>query len=102
MYRVAVMGDYDSIYGFGAVGMEIFPVTTAEEARKKLRTLAKNDYGIVYMTEFLAKELEQEIEKYREEMLPAVIPIPGVYGNSGIGMRGVSRSVEQAVGSDIL
>lgn len=102
MYRIAVMGDYDSIYGFGAVGMDTFPVSTAEEARKTLRTLAKNEYGIIYMTEFLVTEIEQEIEKYREDVLPVVIPIPGVYGNTGIGVKRVSRSVEQAVGSDIL
>lgn len=102
MYRIAVMGDYDSIYGFGAVGMDIFPVATAEEGRKVLKTLAKNDYGIIYITELLASEIEQEIDRYREEKIPAIILIPGVYGNTGKGMDGVRRSMEQAVGSNIL
>ena len=31
-----------------------------------------------------------------------MVPIPGVTGNTGIGMRGVAESVERAVGSDIL
>ena len=35
-------------------------------------------------------------------MTPAVIAIPGVKGNTGIGISGVKKSVEQAVGSDIL
>ena len=43
-----------------------------------------------------------EIEKYKSVPLPAIIPIPGVTGNNGIGMAAVSKSVEQAVGSDIL
>ena len=34
--------------------------------------------------------------------LPAVVPIPGISGNTGLGLRQVKRSVEQAVGSDIL
>lgn len=102
MYRIAVMGDYDSIYGFGAVGMDIFPVATAEEGRKVLKTLAKNDYGIIYITELLASEIEQEIDRYREEKIPAIILIPGVYGNTGKGMDGVRRRMEQAVGSNIL
>ena len=35
-------------------------------------------------------------------MTPAIILIPGVKGNTGEGLRGVHKSVEQAVGSDIL
>ena len=35
-------------------------------------------------------------------MTPAIIPIPGVAGNTGIGIRDVKQSVEKAVGSDIL
>ena len=34
--------------------------------------------------------------------LPAVIQIPGVSGNTGAGVSGVKKTVEQAVGSDIL
>ena len=72
MYKIAVIGDYDSIYGF------------------------------IYITENLANLLKNEVEKYREELMPAIIQIPGVFGNTGAGVEGVKKSVEQAVGSDIL
>ena len=42
------------------------------------------------------------IEKFQGQLLPAVIRIPGVSGNTGDGIQGVKNSVEQAVGSDIL
>ena len=32
MYKIAVIGDYDSIYGFAALGLDTFPVKEAEEA----------------------------------------------------------------------
>ena len=32
MYKIAVMGDRDSIYGFAALGLDTFPVTEKEEA----------------------------------------------------------------------
>ena len=35
-------------------------------------------------------------------MAPAIIQIPGVKGNTGAGIISVRKSVEQAVGSDIL
>lgn len=102
MYKVAVMGDKDSIYGFASIGLEIIPADDAAEASKLLREMAENGYGVIFITEKLASQMESELDRYREQPLPAIILIPGVDGNTGLGMRNVSKSVEQAVGSDIL
>ncbi|HIV41389.1 MAG TPA: V-type ATP synthase subunit F [Candidatus Mediterraneibacter guildfordensis] len=102
MYKIAVVGDYDSIYGFATLGLEICPAGNREEIRNTLRRLAEEDYGIIYITEAAAAEVESDLEVYQERMLPAVIQIPGVSGNTGAGVQGVRRTVEQAVGSDIL
>ena len=59
-------------------------------------------YGIIYITEKAAAELGSGLDEYREMKLPAVIQIPGVSGNTGAGVSGVKKTVEQAVGSDIL
>lgn len=102
MYKIAVVGDYDSIYGFATLGLEICPAGNREEIRNTLRRLAEADYGIIYITEAAAAEVESDLEAFQERMLPAVIQIPGVSGNTGAGVQGVRRTVEQAVGSDIL
>lgn len=102
MYKIAVLGDRDSIYGFAALGLEIFPVQDKEAGARTLRQLADQGYGVIYITEELAVGLEEEMARYRESLLPAVIPIPGVRGNTGMGIAMVKRSVEQAVGSDII
>ena len=102
MYKIAVIGDYDSIYGFATLGLSICPVKTPEEARDKLTQLAEGEYGIIYITEKAAAELGSALEEYRERVLPAIIQIPGVSGNTGAGVEGVKKTVEQAVGSDIL
>ena len=102
MYKIAVMGDSDSIYGFAALGLDIYPVDDADEGKKLLKKLADNDYGIIYLTEHLASQMTEEIDALSDRRLPAVIPIPGVFGNTGIGIRNVKKSVERAVGSDII
>ena len=102
MYKIAVVGDYDSIFGFAALGLDTFPVSSRKEAEEKLEALAGNQYGIIYITEDVAAECEKVIEKFKEQLLPAVILIPGVSGNTGNGVLGVKKSVEQAVCSDIL
>ena len=96
------MGDRDSIYGFAALGLDTFPVTDPAEASKKLRELAEGEYAVVYITEALAAQIQAEIDRYRLAPLPAIIPIPGVSGNTGMGILNVKKSVEQAVGSDII
>lgn len=102
MYRIAVIGDRDSIYGFAALGLDTYPVKEKEEAAKILKTLAEGDYAVIYITEALQAELETELDRYVTEHLPAIIPIPGVSGNTGMGIRNVKKSVERAVGSDII
>ena len=102
MYKIAVMGDYDSIYGFAALGLTTFPVTAGEEAARTLQQIAESGYGIIYMTEELAADMKKEIARYADRLMPAIILIPGVKGNTGEGVQGVKNSVEQAVGSDIL
>ena len=102
MYKIAVMGDRDSIYGFANLGLDTFPFTEAAEAGKKLKELADGGYAVVYMTEALAAQIPVELQHYRGQRLPAVILIPGVSGNTGEGIAAVKRSVEQAVGSDII
>ncbi len=102
MYSVAVLGDRDSIYGFAALGLDIFPVDDAEAGSQKLRSLADGTYAVIYITEALASQLEDELDYLRKLPLPAVIPIPGLTGNTGMGIKMVKKSVEQAVGSDII
>ncbi len=102
MYKIAVLGDYDSIYGFAAVGLDTFPVSDSEGATRQLHTLAENNYSVIYVTEELASRISEEIEKYSTSLYPAIIQIPGVSGNTGAGVENVKKTVEQAVGSDIL
>ena len=98
MYKVAVVGDYDSIYGFAALGLETFPVSDVKETEKVFLELASGSYAVIYITEAAAAG----IDRYREQPLPSVILIPGISGNTGKGVESVKHSVEQAVGSDIL
>ena len=102
MYKAAVIGDYDSSFGFGALGLSIFPVEDYEEAEKILKRIIEVDYKVIYITEDIYSNISKTVSEYSEEMTPAIIPIPGVKGNTGIGVQNVKKFVEQAVGSDIL
>ncbi|MDL2219117.1 V-type ATP synthase subunit F [Ruminococcaceae bacterium OttesenSCG-928-O06] len=102
MYKIAVMGDRDSIYGFSSVGLDIYPVDDPSLALRTVRNLTEGGYAIIYMTESLFSRMEQDLNEFNEQPLPAIIPIPGVTGNTGLGISRVKKSVEKAVGSDII
>lgn len=101
MYKAAVIGDAESIYGFAAVGLTTVEVTE-DTAGRVIEDLAKKGYAVIYVTENMAKAITPQTEKYRSSSLPAIILIPGVKGNTGEGVNNVHRFVEKAVGSDIL
>ena len=102
MYKIAAVGDRNSVYGFASLGLKVFFAEDGAEAKHVIKTLAAEEYAVIYVTEKIISEIPEEIDKYRDQPLPAIIPIPGVAGNTGFGLRNVSRFVEQAVGSDIL
>ena len=56
---------------------------------------------MIYVTEQLAQELSAEIARYQDDMLPAVILIPGKGGALGLADRALHAAVERAVGADI-
>ncbi len=102
MYRVAVIGDYENICGFAALGLDIYGVKDLEEAESTLKKLSESGFGIIYISEKYIEKMPKLFEKLSRQKLPAVIPIPDGRGSSGFGMSNVKKYVEQAVGSDIL
>jgi len=102
MYKIAVLGDKDSVLGFKALGLEAVTVNTVDEAKAALHRMAKEDYAVIYITETFAANMTADIQHYKDELKPAVILIPGREGSLGIGKTNLQKAIERAVGADIL
>lgn len=102
MYKLAVIGDKDSILAFKAIGIEVFTAIDKEEIEKLVKKLADEDYGVIFITESFAQMIQDTIDKYRESRTPAIILIPSNKGSLGIGLADINKSVEKAVGANIL
>lgn len=102
MYKIAAVGDRDSITGFASVGFSTFCTDDAVEAKKIIRSLANGQYAVIFITEKLLELIPEEYDRYKELPVPAIIPIPGVTGSTGFGIQNVGKFVERAVGSDII
>ena len=101
-YRIAVIGDWESVMGFRALGLDTYPVTSVEAAKEKVRELARTDCAVIYLTEQLAKDMDDVLARYKDELRPAIILIPGAKGSLGLGRKAIQSAIERAVGADIL
>ena len=97
MSKVGIIGDKDSIMGFLALGIDIFPAYTPEEIKKTIHNLAEKEYAIIYITEQASLQAGESLAKYKDFELPAIIVIP-----MGLGMNEVRESAKRAIGADIL
>ena len=102
MYKVAVIGDRESVLGFKALGLNAVVAENSEQAARALKRLAEEKNAVVYITEQIAATIPTEIARYIEDPECAVIPIPSKEGSLGIGLREMHQAVERAVGADIL
>ena len=100
--KIGVVGDKDSVLAFKALGIDVFPVVEHDEARRTVDRLARDNYAVIFVTEQVAQGIEETIERYNKEVLPAVILIPSNQGTLNIGMQRISDNVEKAVGVNIL
>lgn len=103
MYKIAIIGERDSVLGFMAIGFSVHEAPSAAAARDILHTLAKDpSYAIIFIVENYAEALAADIARYKDQPLPAIISIPGRAGSTGYGMAAVRSAAERAVGADIL
>lgn len=102
MYKIGVVGERDAVLGFLSLGMTVKSVENSIEAMKTVDSMAREGYGLIFVTETIARDIEETIARYKNEMIPAIILIPGSQGSLGIGLANIRSNVEKAVGVDIL
>jgi len=104
MYKIGIIGDRESVQGFGAIGIitAMVDFRDYDECRAAFAKYQSENYVVIFVTEPVAVTLSKEIDKISHEPIPAVIILPNNTGSSGVGMENIKKSVERAVGADIL
>ncbi|MBP5166536.1 MAG: V-type ATP synthase subunit F [Oscillospiraceae bacterium] len=103
LYKIAVIGDRESVLGFRALGLEVYSADedSVKDIFKRL-SHRESRYAIIYVTEDFVPLLSAEISAVADELVPAIIPIPSKNGSLGLGAAALSSTVERAVGANIL
>ena len=104
MPKIAVIGGRDSILGFTAMGIEVYPVEDETQALNEATRLAQeSDYAIIFMTDDLAAKIDQQLEALKKKitLLPVIVIIPSHEGSLGLASLKMRKMVEKALGADI-
>ena len=83
-YKIAVVGNRDTILPFKLIGFQTFPVKEAQE------------------TEDMAADIPETLAYYDQLEIPALVLIPTHKGSTGLALSRIHENVEKAVGQDIL
>ena len=77
MYKIGIIGRRDAVQGFMALGFAVREADSTADAARELHAMAKSqEYGVIFITENFATELEEEMAKYRDLPIPAIVSIP--------------------------
>ena len=97
-----VIGDEDTVLGFGLAGIEGQEVTSAVEASKALDTALQNsEIGIVIITERIADLIRPNVDRLIfSEQFPLIVEIPDRNGKLS-GKPGLREMVNRAIGISV-
>jgi len=110
-YKIAIIGPFDIVSGFAALGVETFDAKDADSAMQQLRIIKEHNedktladqYAVVCIIDNLLTNVDQaEFKKLTTGALPAVVSLPGPQGTTGFGVARLRQLAEQAVGSAII
>lgn len=100
--KVGVIGGKDDVMPMRSLGWHVEYCEDALQARAALEEMVRNGFGIIYLTEFLAKDMMEVVEKYDSALLPIITIIPSHGQNEGIAKQRASGFVSKAIGKNIL
>lgn len=101
MYKLAVVGDAESVGVFSALGAEVYRVQSSKEAEKIVKKLAKDDFAVIFIPAKIFSDIGETVAEFDNYVLPSVVPIPTLSENTGVGIKRLRKTVERAIGADI-
>jgi len=102
MYKIALIGNKDTIIGFKLLGVSLFPLTEMEEAVEILNKLVKEEYAVIFVTEDIACQILEKIEILQKTSFASITIIPCKSEKKYLGLKILRKNIEKAIGTDIL
>lgn len=102
MDKVAIVGDKVTALGFKALGLNAYSVSRPEEVREIWSQILADNYAVIFVTEQVYLQIKDLLPAIDQKETPVVLIIPEAAGGTKLGRERIKKTVEKAIGVDIL
>jgi len=100
--KVAIVGNFDLVFAFRALGIRVYSPLNIEEAKQAMKNIKEEKFALCFLDERLLKTLEEEIEDLSREFCPVVVGFSDYREITGYLKDMMSKLAIKATGSDSL
>jgi len=103
--KIAALGESDIMLIFKAIGAEVYPMDSSidiEDGVTRLKSIIKDGYGIIFMTETIAARLDDIIKYYSNKISPSIVVIPAPGKRNNYAINQLRTAIIKAVGADVM
>lgn len=101
-HKIGVIGEWDSIAGFRALGLSTMDVCEAKRAEEVLNHWSEEGYAVIFVTERLAQKMGPRLAVWRQRYLPIVTVIPSARQTPELGRQELRTAIRKATGIDMI
>ena len=97
--KVSVLGNRDSVLFFLSLGLNVVFTEDEEDCKKKLDSLLKNDFKLIYITDNFFEFLSSEVDDIQKKYNATITFIPSGKKNLNCGAKILEIYAKKATGS---
>ena len=103
MYKIKFIAPKDIINPLSILGIETFPADNQVEAKDSLiKAAKKKEPALIFITERLAQELQEEINKLNHRPDINIVMIPDNRGTTGLAASQIDHLVKNSIGAEVV
>lgn len=99
--KICAIGDFETVSIFRSLGIQVFLIEEFGEAATVFDQVVREGYHVVFLTEKIAEQIPDALDKINLNWTPMVVLIPDYHGSTGYAFERVREVVKKAIGADI-
>ena len=101
-YKICALGDAATLFPFMQIGVDVFSVDPGEDLSKKIASVVKKGYGLLFVSEDVVRGDLSVIHSYDKRPEVNIVLVPGNSEGESYGLERINEMVEKALGQNIL